>query len=59
MDKTTLVAQTDASHKQLQVSKTDFLRRIIIKTDGKGDYILYLGSAPRYTATNFRVEGSI
>ena len=57
MDKTTLVAQTDASHKQLQVSKTDFQRRIIIKTDGKGDYVLYLGSAPRYTATNFRVEG--
>lgn len=57
MDKTTLVAQTDASHKQLQVAKTDFQRRIIIKTDGKGDYVLYLGSAPRYTATNFRVEG--
>ena len=57
IDKTTLVAQTDASHKQLQVSKADFLRRIIIKTDGKGDYVLYLGSAPRYTATNFRVEG--
>jgi hypothetical protein len=57
MDKTTLVARTDASQNQLQVSKTDFLRRVIIKTDGKGDYILYLGSAPRYTATNFRVEG--
>lgn len=57
VDKTTLVARTDASHKQLQVTKADFLRRIIIKTDGKGDYILYLGSAPRYTATNFRVEG--
>ncbi|MDF1512189.1 MAG: DUF4340 domain-containing protein [Anaerolineae bacterium] len=57
LDKTTLVAQTEASHKQLQVSKTDFQRRIIIRTDGKGDYVLYLGSAPRYTATNFRVEG--
>ncbi len=57
VDKTTLVAQTEASYKQLQVSKTDFLRRVIIKTDGKGDYILYLGSAPRYTASNFRIEG--
>jgi len=57
IDKTTLVARTDASHKQLQVSRTDFLRRIIIKTNGKGDYILYLGTAPRYTATNFRIEG--
>jgi hypothetical protein len=57
MDKTTLVAQTEASHKQLQVSKTDFQRRVIIKTENKGDYVLYLGTAPRYTATNFRVEG--
>lgn len=57
LDKTTLVAQTEASHKQLQVDKTAFMRRIIIKTDGKGDYVLYLGSAPRYTATNFRIEG--
>jgi len=57
MDKTTLVVRTEASHKQLQVAKNDFLRRILIQTDGKGDYILYLGSAPRYTATNFRVEG--
>jgi hypothetical protein len=57
MDKATLVARTEASYKQLQVSKTDFQRRIIIKTDGQGDYVLYLGSAPRYTATNFRIEG--
>ncbi|HNT76776.1 MAG TPA: DUF4340 domain-containing protein [Anaerolineae bacterium] len=52
-----LVAQTAASHKQLQVAEDDFVRRLeIAMRDGK-TYTLYLGSAPRYTATHFRVDG--
>ncbi|MBN1260777.1 MAG: DUF4340 domain-containing protein [Anaerolineae bacterium] len=52
-----LVTRTDASHKRLQVAKDDFVRRLIFET-GQGDtYVLYLGSAPQYSATHFRLEG--
>lgn len=52
-----LVAQTAASHKQLQVADDAFVRRVeITAADGKS-YTLYLGSAPRYTAAHFRVAG--
>ena len=52
-----LVTRTEASYKQLKVSNDDFVRRIDFETaDGK-TYMLYLGSAPRYTATHFRVVG--
>lgn len=57
LDKATLVARTEASHAPLQVSSDTFQRRVDFTTaDGKTT-TLYLGSAPRYTATHFRVEG--
>ncbi len=52
-----LVTRTEASHKQLQVANDDFVRRVEFETaDGK-THMVYLGSAPRYTATHFRVVG--
>ena len=52
-----LVTRTDASHKRLQVTSDDFVRRIELETaDGK-EYALYLGSSPSYGATHFRLEG--
>lgn len=52
-----LVAQTAVSHKQLQVADDAFVRRIEVATSGGKTYTLYLGSAPRYTATHFRAGG--
>ncbi|HDQ70867.1 MAG TPA: DUF4340 domain-containing protein [Chloroflexi bacterium] len=52
-----LVTRTDASHKQLQVAKSDFLRRVTFETAGGEAYTLFLGSSPSYGATHFRVEG--
>ena len=54
----TLVARTDASHVQLQVAETTFQRQLDFETQAGDVYTVYLGSAPRYTATNFRVGGS-
>lgn len=53
----TLVTRTDASHKQLQVADDDFMRRLVIETAGGETDTIYLGSAPRYTATHFRLGG--
>ncbi|MGC9520676.1 MAG: DUF4340 domain-containing protein [Anaerolineae bacterium] len=53
----TLVARTDASHIQLQVDSSNFQRRLDFETAGGDTYTIYLGSAPRYTATHFRVAG--
>jgi hypothetical protein len=53
----TLVTRTDASHKQLQVAEGDFLRRLTVETAGGETHTIYLGSAPRYTATHFRISG--
>lgn len=52
-----LVTRTDASHKQLQVAKSDFSRRIIFETTDGEAYTLFLGSSPSYGATHFRVAG--
>ena len=52
-----LVTRSDASHKQLQVAGDEFVRRILFETAEGESYTLYLGSAPRYTATHFRVAG--
>ena len=54
-----LVARTDTSHKALQVDSDNYLRRIDIETADGTDYVVYLGSAPRYTATHFRVAGQM
>jgi hypothetical protein len=52
-----LVTRTDASHKRLQVSPDDFMRRIDFETADGTKRTLYLGSSPRYGANHFRVEG--
>ncbi len=52
-----LVTRTDASHKQLQVAKSDFSRRITFETTDGEAYTLFLGSSPSYGATHFRVAG--
>jgi hypothetical protein len=52
-----LVARTDTSHQQLQVTGDNFVRRLDIETQDGTEHTLYLGSAPRYTATHFRVAG--
>jgi len=57
LDTASLVARTDASHKALQVAADDFIRRIDIRMRDGTTHTLYLGSAPRYTATHFRVAG--
>jgi hypothetical protein len=41
----------------LEVAEDDFVRRILFETAGGESYTFYLGSAPRYTATHFRVAG--
>lgn len=52
-----VVARTDASHAQLEVAEDKFQRRVDFETAAGETYTIYLGSAPRYTATHFRVEG--
>lgn len=53
----TVVARTEASHMQLEVSNDAFQRRIDFETADGTEYTVYLGTAPRYTATHFRVAG--
>jgi hypothetical protein len=52
-----LVTRTDASHRRLQVSPDDFMRRIDFETADGTKHTLYLGSSPQYGATHFRVDG--
>ncbi len=52
-----VVARTEASHTQLQVSEDTFQRRVDFETANGKTYTVYLGSAPRYTATHFRIQG--
>lgn len=52
-----LVTRSDTSHKQLQVAEDEFVRRLLLETADGDTHTLYLGSAPRYTATHFRVAG--
>lgn len=57
LDTGALATETRASHAQLRVASDDFLRRIAFETADGATHTLYLGTAPRYTATHFRVEG--
>lgn len=52
-----LVTRTRASHKRLEVAEGDFLRRIAFETADGAKRTLFLGSAPSYGATHFRIEG--
>lgn len=52
-----LVAQTEASHKRLQVGDQDFARLIELELADGTVRKLYLGSSPSYGATHVRAEG--
>lgn len=53
-----LVTRTEASHQRLQVGEDTFVRRLTLELADGSFQILYLGSAPQYTTTHFRVEGN-
>jgi hypothetical protein len=57
LGETSLVARTEASHRALEVSENTFRRRLDLEMVDGTTTTLYLGSAPRYTATHFRVAG--
>jgi len=52
-----LVTRTDASHQRLQVAADNFSRRVDFETTDGSGYTIYLGSAPHYAATHFRLRG--
>ena len=52
-----LVTRTPASHKRLQVAADDFVRRFDVVTSDGAQHAVFMGSAPQYGATHFRVEG--
>lgn len=52
-----LATETGVSHAQLRVAADDFIRRVEFETASGVQHTLYLGTAPRYTAAHFRVEG--
>ena len=52
-----LVTRTSASHKRLQVSADDFVRRLDFEAADGSQHTLFLGSSPQYGALHFRVDG--
>jgi hypothetical protein len=52
-----LVTRTSTSHKRLQVSADDFVRRVDLETSAGEQHTLFVGSSPQYGATHFRVDG--
>jgi hypothetical protein len=52
-----LVAQTEASHKRLQVGDQDYARLVELELADGSVRKLYLGSSPSYGATHVRAEG--
>lgn len=54
-----LVARTEVSQKPLRVTGDDYLRRVDFETADGATHTVYLGTAPRYTATHFRVAGQV
>ncbi len=57
MDTGRLVARTASSHRRLQVSETDFVRRITLQTASGSRHTVYLGSSPTYNVSHVRVDG--
>ncbi|MBN2004589.1 MAG: DUF4340 domain-containing protein [Anaerolineae bacterium] len=57
LNTSSLVANTEASQRQLQVASDTFVRRLEIEMQDGTKQIIYLGSSPRYTATHFRMGG--
>ncbi len=52
-----LVAQTDTSHRRLQVAEEEFMRQVIVETDAGVAHTLYIGSSPNVNATHVRLDG--
>jgi hypothetical protein len=52
-----LVTRTDASHKRLQVSEDDFVRKIKVELTSGESKTLYVGSSPSYGAVHVRLAG--
>ncbi|HJX37961.1 MAG TPA: DUF4340 domain-containing protein [Anaerolineae bacterium] len=52
-----LVTRTTASHKRLQVSSEEFVRRLDFQTADGSQHTLYLGSSPQSGVMHFRVDG--
>lgn len=52
-----LVAQTDTSHRRLQVAEEEFARQVIVETDAGVAHTLYIGSSPNVNATHVRLDG--
>jgi len=57
VNRVTLVTRTADSHKQLKVAEDVFMRRLDFETADGTSHTVFLGTAPRYTATHFRVDG--
>ncbi len=53
----TVVARSETSHRQLEVADDAFQRRLDFETLDGSTTTVYLGTAPRYTATHLRVGG--
>lgn len=51
------VAGTAGSHRQLEVSDTDFQRRVTMKTDGEVVADLYMGTSPGFRKSHIRLVG--
>ncbi len=52
-----VVARSEGSHRQLQVSEENFVRQLAFETEDGLERVLYVGSSPRYGASHVRVEG--
>ena len=55
LDNQSLVADNKASHKRLQVTDNDFVRKIEIDLKGNKNIILYVGSSPTASDTHVRI----
>ncbi len=56
LQKQGLVATTKDAYKRLQVSPTDYQRRIVLDLKGGRSETLYIGSEPAYGSTNVRMD---
>lgn len=52
-----LVTRTETSHRRLQVTAEEFVRRVDFETAGGEEHTLYLGSSPSFGAVHFRLAG--
>jgi hypothetical protein len=57
LDTRRLITRTSSSHKRLQVSADDYVRRIELQMSGGTRHVLYMGSSPSYGATHVRLDG--